>query len=128
MNDLRNSSQTPDLSGTLLDGRYLLRQAVGTGTSGTVYAADDTNLQRRVAVKVLHPSLSGDQEFVERFRSEARTVASLNHPHVLAIYDWGVDGSAYLVTEYLGGGSLRSVLSTGRTLSPAQALMLGLNA
>ncbi len=128
VNDLRNSSQTPDLSGTLLDGRYLLRQAVGTGTSGTVYAADDTNLQRRVAVKVLHPSLSGDQEFVERFRSEARTVASLNHPHVLAIYDWGVDGSAYLVTEYLGGGSLRSMLSTGRTLSPAQALMLGLNA
>jgi len=118
----------PDAAGRVLADRYLLRQAVGSGASGTVYAADDLTLQRRVAVKVLHPSLATDDVFVERFRAEARTVASLSHPHVLAVYDWGIDGSAYLVTEYLGGGSLRSLLSSGHTLSPSQALMVGLEA
>ena len=100
----------------------------GTGGSGTVYLADDLSLGRQVAVKVLHPSLVGDEAVVERFRSEARLVASLADPHVVAIYDWGVDGQAYLVTEYLGGGSLRSILSSGRTLTPSQMLMVALEA
>ena len=112
----------------MLGGRYRLGGVIGTGGSGTVYLADDLSLGRQVAVKVLHSSLVGDQAFVERFRTEARLVASLADPHVVAIYDWGVDGQAYLVTEYLGGGSLRSILSSGRTLTPSQMLMVALEA
>jgi len=116
------------VGGRLLGGRYRLGDAIGTGGSGTVYLADDLSLGRQVAVKVLHSSLVGDEAFVERFRTEARLVASLADPHVVSIYDWGVDGQAYLVTEYLGGGSLRSILSSGRTLSPSQMLMVSLEA
>ena len=116
------------MGGRLLGGRYRLGDAIGTGGSGTVYLADDLSLGRQVAVKVLHSSLVGDEAFVERFRTEARLVASLADPHVVSIYDWGVDGQAYLVTEYLGGGSLRSILSSGRTLSPSQMLMVSLEA
>ena len=116
------------MGGRLLGGRYRLGDAIGTGGSGTVYLADDLSLGRQVAVKVLHSSLVGDEAFVERFRTEARLVASLADPHVVSIYDWGVAGQAYLVTEYLGGGSLRSILSSGRTLSPSQMLMVSLEA
>jgi len=114
--------------GRMLGGRYRLGGVIGTGGSGTVYQADDLSLGRRVAVKVLHSSLVGDEAFVGRFRTEARLVASLADPHVVAIYDWGVDGQAFLVTEYLGGGSLRSILSSGRTLSPSQMLTVALEA
>ncbi len=114
--------------GRMLGGRYRLNGVIGTGGSGTVYLAEDLSLGRQVAVKVLHSSLVGDQAFVERFRTEARLVASMADPHVVAIYDWGVDGQAYLVTEYLGGGSLRSILSSGRTLTPSQMLMVALEA
>ncbi|MDG2429017.1 MAG: PASTA domain-containing protein [Acidimicrobiales bacterium] len=114
--------------GRMLGGRYRLNGVIGTGGSGTVYLADDLSLGRQVAVKVLHSSLVGDEAFVERFRTEARLVASMADPHVVAIYDWGVDGQAFLVTEYLGGGSLRSILSSGRTLAPSQMLMVALEA
>ena len=111
----------------VLGGRYALGRAIGTGASGTVYAAEDLDLGRHVAVKVLHEALAGDPVFVERLAQEARIVAGLQHPNILAVYDWGVDGSAYLVTEYLAGGSLRSLLDTGRTLSHSQALVVGLD-
>ena len=114
--------------GRMLGGRYRLGNAIGTGGSGTVYLADDLSLGRQVAVKVLHSSLVGDEAFVDRFRAEARLVASMADPHVVSIYDWGVDGQAYLVTEYLGGGSLRSILSAGRTLAPSQMLTVALEA
>ncbi|MBJ30225.1 MAG: hypothetical protein CL466_02245 [Acidimicrobiaceae bacterium] len=120
--------QSGPAPGRMLGGRYRLGNVIGTGGSGTVYLADDLSLGRQVAVKVLHSSLVGDEAFVERFRTEARLVASLADPHVVAIYDWGVDGQAYLVTEYLGGGSLRSILSSGRTLSPSQMLTVALEA
>ena len=111
----------------VLGGRYALGRAIGTGASGTVYAAEDLDLGRHVAVKVLHEALAGDPVFVERLAQEARIVAGLHHPNILTVYDWGVDGSAYLVTEYLAGGSLRSLLDTGRTLSHSQALVVGLD-
>ena len=111
----------------VLGGRYALGRAIGTGASGTVYAAEDLDLGRHVAVKVLHEALAGDPVFVERLAQEARIVAGLQHPNILTVYDWGVDGSAYLVTEYLAGGSLRSLLDTGRTLSHSQALVVGLD-
>ena len=111
----------------VLGGRYALGRAIGTGASGTVYAAEDLDLGRHVAVKVLHEALAGDPVFVEKLAEEARIVAGLQHPNLLTVYDWGVDGSAYLVTEYLAGGSLRSLLDTGRTLSHSQALVVGLD-
>jgi serine/threonine-protein kinase len=84
------------------------------------------SLQRHVAVKVLQPGLAADEAFQKRFRAEARSVASLNHPHVLRVFDWGQDNDEpYLVLEYLGGGSLRDLLDRDIRLSHAQAAVLG---
>jgi serine/threonine-protein kinase len=83
-------------------------------------------LQRHVAVKVLQPGLATDDAFLKRFRAEARSVASLNHPHVLRVFDWGEDTDGpYLVLEYLGGGSLRDLLDRNVRLSHSQAAQLG---
>jgi beta-lactam-binding protein with PASTA domain/tRNA A-37 threonylcarbamoyl transferase component Bud32 len=115
-------------AGRVLSGRYRLLHPIGVGGSARVYLAEDLTLGRRVAVKVLHPGLANDQRFVERFRSEAQVVASLNCPQVLEVYDWGLDEEAFLVLEYLGGGSLRSLLDRGDRLSPSQALLVGIEA
>lgn len=113
--------------GQVLGGRYRLLAPVGTGASASVYLADDVTLRRKVAVKVLHAALAEDESFLRRFRAEAQAAAGLNHPNVLVVYDWGEDDSVpFLVTEYLGGGSLRTMLDMGRTLTPAQALLVGL--
>src|SRR5262245_18389190 len=115
--------------GRVLGGRYRLVAAVGTGASATVYQADDVQLRRRVAVKVLHPSLAEDTPFLRRFQAEAQAAAALSHPNIMAIFDWGTDRRVpYLVLEYLGGGSLRAMLDRGRLLSPSQALLVGLEA
>ena len=125
----RHGGHAPqDLSGRVFGGRYRLGTVVGTGGSGSVYLAQDMSLGREVAVKVLHTNLAVDPAFVERFKAEARTAASLTSPHVVRVFDWGVDGQAYLVTEYLAGGSLRSILDSGRTLSPSQVLSVFLEA
>jgi serine/threonine protein kinase/beta-lactam-binding protein with PASTA domain len=116
-----------DQIGRVLGGRYRLLSAVGSGASAQVYLADDVRLRRRVAVKVLHPALADDGLFLRRFRAEARAAAALSHPHILAVFDWsGDDDSPYLVTEFLGGGSLRSMLDAGHRLTTAQALVVGL--
>ena len=122
-----------DQVGRVLGGRYRLIAPVGTGASATVFVAGDVQLQRRVAVKILHPSLAEDAAFLKRFRAEAQAAAALGHPNVMAVYDWGQDGdesnaTPYLVLEYLAGGSLRSMLDRGRRLSPSQALLVGLEA
>jgi len=115
--------------GRVVGGRYRLLAAVGAGASAQVFAADDTRLGRRVAVKLLHPALAGDATFLRRFQAEARLAASLNHRNVLHVYDWGDDdGVPFLVLEYLGGGSLRSMLDDGERLSPGQAAALGAQA
>ncbi len=115
--------------GRVIGGRYRLLAVVGAGASAQVFAADDTRLDRRVAVKLLHPALAGDATFLRKFQAEARLAASLNHRNVLHVYDWGdEDGIPYLVLEYLGGGSLRSLLDTGRLLSPQQAAAIGAEA
>ena len=114
--------------GRVLGGRYRLVAPIGMGASAQVYLADDVRLRRRVALKMLHDALAGDAEFLRRFRAEARAAAALSHPNVMAVYDWGDDDTAFIVTEYLGGGSLRSLLDGGQTLSPSQALGIGLEA
>lgn len=123
-----------DQVGRVLGGRYRLRALVGTGASAQVYLADDITLKRPVAVKVLHPSLADDPGFLKRFRAEAQAAAALNHPNIMAVYDWGEEeepgtlgaSRPYLVCEFLAGGSLRAMLDRGRLLSPSQALIVGL--
>ena len=118
--------QISDSIGRVLGKRYRLLSALGTGASAHVYLAEDVSLQRHVAVKVLQPGLATDEAFLKRFRAEARSVASLNHPHVLRVFDWGDDTDGpYLVLEYLGGGSLRDLLDRDIRLSLSQAAQLG---
>ncbi len=114
--------------GRVLGGRYRLVAPIGLGASAQVYLADDVRLRRRVALKMLHDALAGDAEFLRRFRAEARAAAALSHPNVMAVYDWGDDDVAFIVTEYLGGGSLRALLDGGQLLTPSQALTVGLEA
>lgn len=113
---------------TVLGDRYALKQLVGRGTSARVYTATDRSLGRNVAVKLLHAGLAADGPFRRRFESEARHAASLNHPSLLAIYDWAEGEQVYLVTELLEGGSLRALLDDGHLLSPSQAVLIGLEA
>jgi serine/threonine-protein kinase len=115
--------------GRVLAGRYRIESALGSGASANVFAAFDTTLQRRVAVKVLHPALAVDGAFLRRFRSEAQSAAALAHAHVLAVYDWGEDTSGpFLVLEFLGGGSLRDMLDEGARLTVPQAVAVGIQA
>jgi len=115
--------------GRVLGGRYRLLAPIGTGASAHVYLADDVKLRRRVAVKILHPALADDEGFLRRFRAEARAAAGLNHANVMAVYDWGEEADGpFLVCEFLGGGSLRSILDGGTRLTPSQALLVGLEA
>ncbi len=123
------STRIADHLGRVLGGRYRLLAPIGTGASAHVFLADDVRLRRRVAVKILHPALADDQAFLRRFRAEARAAAALNHPNVMAVFDWGEEADGpFLVSEYLGGGSLRAMLDRGHRLSPSQALLVGLEA
>lgn len=114
--------------GDELGGRYQLLRAIGRGGAAAVFEAHDLSLERRVAVKVLHRNLSSDPSFLERFRQEARSAASLSHPNVLAVHDWGEDDVPFLVMELLGGGSMRSMLDAGAVLTPSQTISVGLDA
>jgi eukaryotic-like serine/threonine-protein kinase len=113
------------LPGRVLAGRYLLHGAIGTGASGRVYVADDQRLRRRVAVKVLHAALADDAAFLRRFRAEAQLAASLHHPNIVTVYDWGQDDVPFMVLELLEGGSLRSMLDQGALLTVGQAARVG---
>lgn len=111
--------------GKILHNRYTLVAAIGQGASGDVYLAHDLSLGRKVAIKLLHSSLAGDPFFLKRFQSEAKSAASLNHPNIMRVFDWGESGSTpYLVLEYLSGGSLREFLNTGEQLNQEQAATL----
>ncbi|MGM1058251.1 protein kinase domain-containing protein [Saccharothrix sp. Mg75] len=109
-------------SGQLLAERYRLGKRIAVGGMGEVWEADDTRLDRRVAVKVLKAELSGDAEFLNRFRIEARTTASLNHPGIAAVHDYGETASvpdgpedtAYLVMELVEGEPLAAIIARGR--------------
>src|SRR5436305_3491205 len=128
------TSGVADLAGRVLAGRYRLVASIGTGASGRVYAAWDVRLQRKVAVKVLHAALADDAGFLRRFGAEAQLAASLHHPNIVAVYDWGEDDVSmgtpqapgpFMVLELLEGGSLRSILDRGDRLTLAQAAAVG---
>jgi beta-lactam-binding protein with PASTA domain/tRNA A-37 threonylcarbamoyl transferase component Bud32 len=116
--------------GRVLDGRYRVVAPIGTGASAAVYLADDTTLRRRVALKVLHAALAGDQGFLKRFQAEAHVAAALSHPNIMRVIDWGESDETgpFLVLEYLGGGSLRSLLDQSGALTPEQTTHVGLQA
>ncbi len=95
-------------------GPYEILAPVGEGGMGEVYRARDTRLNRSVAIKVLPEAIANDPDRMRRFEQEARTVAAINHPNILAVYDVGVqDGTPYLVTELLEGETLRERLDRG---------------
>jgi tRNA A-37 threonylcarbamoyl transferase component Bud32 len=97
-------------------------ELIGQGGMGAVYKARQTKLDRLVAVKILPPEWGRDPAFAERFTREARALARLNHPHIVAVHDFGETGGLYyLVMEFVDGPNLRQVLEAGR-LAPAQAL------
>jgi beta-lactam-binding protein with PASTA domain/predicted Ser/Thr protein kinase len=109
--------------GTVVDGRYRVLRRLGAGGMADVWLAEDTHLQRRVALKVLHRRLVQDREFVERFRREAEAAAALQHPNVVAVYDRGdADGTYYIAMQYLEGRSLKQLIDAG--LRPEQAVLL----
>lgn len=109
-------------SGQLIAERYRLAERIAVGGMGEVWQASDTRLDRTVAVKILKPELSGDAEFLHRFRTEARTTASLNHHGIAAVHDYGetqADGHsiAFLVMELVTGEPLAGILARQRRLS-----------
>jgi serine/threonine protein kinase len=99
-----------DLTGATL-GKYRLVEKLGQGGMAQVYKAYQPDLERYVAIKILHPHLTGDAEFIARFQREARAIAALEHPHIVRIYDFDTDGDlAFIVMEYLSGSSLKARL------------------
>ena len=99
------------LIGTLLGGRFRLEEKIGSGGMSTVYRAFDETLERWVAIKLMHREISSDSDQLERFRREARAVASLNHPHVVTVIDFGEDDDhPYIVFEYVEGENLKDRL------------------
>src|SRR5919205_1562204 len=98
-------------AGTLIDGRYSIVNRIGSGGMADVYCAEDRQLGRKVALKVLHRRFAADQEFVERFRREASSAAGLQHPNVVQVFDRGEwEGTYYIAMEYLAGRSLKQVV------------------
>jgi beta-lactam-binding protein with PASTA domain/predicted Ser/Thr protein kinase len=99
------------LIGTLFDGRYQVLRKLGAGGMANVYLAEDQELGRRVAIKILNDRHAGDEQFVERFRREAKNAAALSHPNIVSIYDRGeAEGTYYIAMEYLDGRSLKELI------------------
>jgi serine/threonine protein kinase len=111
--------------GTLISGRYLIRELLGEGGMGSVYLAEHTHMKKRVALKLLHPEMSDNAEVSARFEREAMAAAHIEHPNVAGATDFGKteDGAFFLVLEYVEGTSLRDALATG-PLSPQRALRI----
>jgi serine/threonine-protein kinase len=118
--------------GTLIGGRYRLDAMIGRGGMSTVYRAFDTVLERPVAIKLMHREIAADSDQLERFRREARSVAQLNHPHVVTVIDAGEepssdgqnpgDGCPYIVLEYVEGETLKDVIRREGPLEVPQAI------
>src|SRR6266705_1165570 len=95
------------VTGTKL-GRYEIRAKIGAGGMGEVYLAQDTELDRTVAIKILPENLASDQQRLQRFVQEAKAASALNHPHILTIYEIGTIGeSRFIATEFIDGETLR---------------------
>ncbi|MET0615960.1 MAG: protein kinase, partial [Thermoleophilaceae bacterium] len=112
---------------TIVDGRYRVLRRIGSGGMADVYCAEDTHLGRQVALKVLHRRFAQDQEFVERFRREAKAAAGLNHPNVVGVFDRGEhEGTYYIAMEYLEGRTLKDIVEAEAPLAQERVIDLGL--
>ncbi|MGZ4635354.1 Stk1 family PASTA domain-containing Ser/Thr kinase [Oryzihumus sp.] len=117
------TSVPESIVGRVLDGRYRVLSHIADGGMASVYVALDQRLDREVALKVMRPGLASDETFVSRFRREARSAARLSHPHVVAVYDQGEDGSeVFLAMELVNGHTLRQVMKSEGPLTPRAAL------
>jgi serine/threonine-protein kinase len=112
---------------TVVDGRYRVLRRIGSGGMADVYCAEDTHLGRQVAIKVLHRRFAQDQEFVERFRREAKSAAGLSHPNVVGVFDRGEhEGTYYIAMEFLEGRTLKDIVSSEAPLPQERVIDLGL--
>ena len=112
--------------GQVLGGRYRLIELLGSGGMATIYRATDTGLGRDVALKLLRPEYLRDPDFSARFRQEAQSAASLSHPNVVTVYDYGEDPSGpYIVMELIDGEDLATILRRSGTLPPRQVARIG---
>jgi beta-lactam-binding protein with PASTA domain/tRNA A-37 threonylcarbamoyl transferase component Bud32 len=115
-----------DLSGEIIDGRYELLHQIASGGMATIYLAIDTRLDRKVAVKIMHEHLAGDEAFVERFIREAKAAAALSHPNIVAVQDqgWNQGGvpAVFLVMELVEGSTLRDYIFEQGSLSPSETI------
>jgi eukaryotic-like serine/threonine-protein kinase len=105
------------------NGHYSLREPLGSGGMAEVFLARDEVLERDVALKILKEQYADNVTFVERFRREARSAASLNHPHIIVVYDWGrsADGTYCMAMEYASGGTLKDHILEDGSLPPRKA-------
>lgn len=109
--------------GGVVDGRYRVLRRLGSGGMADVWLAEDTHLQRQVALKVLHKRFAQDREFVERFRREAESAAGLQHPNIVSVYDRGeFEGTYYIAMQYVDGPTLKGLIDA--ELNPEQAVAL----
>jgi serine/threonine protein kinase len=114
------------VEGAVLTGRYRLVRRLATGGMGAVFESTDERLNRTVAVKLLKDEFVHDPRFVERFRREARAVASLSHPHIASVYDYGEDaGKYFIVMEFASGSDLAQILRTEGALAVERAVGIG---
>jgi eukaryotic-like serine/threonine-protein kinase len=110
--------------GSVVDGRYRVLRRLGSGGMADVWLAEDTHLQRQVALKVLHRRFAQDREFVERFRREAESAAGLQHPNVVSVFDRGeFEGTYYIAMQYVEGATLKQLIDRGLTPEQAAALI-----
>ena len=106
----------------LISNRYRIRKKIASGGMADIYLGEDIELNRKVAVKVLSANYAGDRNFVARFRGEAQTLAKLDHPNIVDIYDWGrFNHSYYIVMEYIEGISLKELIEKKGPLDPVIA-------
>jgi serine/threonine-protein kinase len=126
---LRKAGPPPDLLlGQTIKGRYRVLRKLGQGGMGSVYLAEQVSVARKVALKVLHGDFAADEDFVKRFRLEARLAASLNHRNVITIheFDQADDGSLFIAMEYLEGHTLNDLIRDHGALPVGRAVRLGL--
>jgi beta-lactam-binding protein with PASTA domain/tRNA A-37 threonylcarbamoyl transferase component Bud32 len=114
---------TDTLINTLFDGRYRILRKLGSGGMANVYLAEDEELGRRVAIKILNERYANDELFIERFRREAKSAAALSHPNIVSIYDRGqAEGTYYIAMEVIEGRSLKELILTRGPLALGQAI------
>jgi eukaryotic-like serine/threonine-protein kinase len=116
-------SSSDTLINTLFDGRYRIVRKLGSGGMANVYLAEDEDLGRRVAIKILNDRYANDDLFIERFRREAKSAAALSHPNIVSVYDRGeAEGTYYIAMEVIEGRSLKELIMTRGPLPIPQAL------